>query len=143
METVDALREAIGRVFAEWEKLPRMPSDWKIASVQDALRDRYTLQNVSFAKDRYDTRLLAYLEIRDGKIWRLTDNTEEGIASELATGRHLKKLHRSRFLLAHSTRVGRICYRLTDKYLNMAHSSVLRTLGGTLHRRVLKTLAVK
>ena len=80
---IDALREAIERVFAEWEKLPRMPSDWKIVSVQDAPHNRYTLQNVSFAKGRYDTRLLAYLEIRDGKIWVLTDNTEEGIASEL------------------------------------------------------------
>lgn len=83
METIDSLRQAINCVFAEWEQLPRIPSDWKIISVQDTLHDRYTLQNVSFAKDRYDTRLLAYLEVRDGKIWILTDNTEEGIASEL------------------------------------------------------------
>lgn len=78
-------REAIRAVFAEWEKLPRMPSDWKIVSVQDVQHERYALQHVSFAKDRYDTRLLAYLEIRDGKIWLLTDNTEEGIATELVT----------------------------------------------------------
>lgn len=83
METVDMLREAIQAVFAEWAKLPRIPSDWKIVSVQDAQQDRYTLQSVSFAKDRYDTRLLAYLEVREDKIWILTDNTEEGIASEL------------------------------------------------------------
>src|SRR5579871_2637832 len=83
METLDILREAIHRVFSEWEKLPRIPSDWKIVSVQDMQQDRYTLQRVSLVKDRYDTRLLAYLEIRDGKIWILTDNTEEGIASEL------------------------------------------------------------
>lgn len=83
METLDMLREAIRSAFAEWEKLPRIPSDWKIVSVQDVQQDRYTLQHVSFARDRYDTRLLAYLEIRDGKIWILTDNTEEGIASDL------------------------------------------------------------
>ncbi len=83
METIETLRKAIRDVFAEWEKLPRMPSDWKIVSVQDDRHSRYTLQHVSFAQDRYDTRLLAYLEIRDGKIWILTDNTEEGIASEL------------------------------------------------------------
>jgi hypothetical protein len=83
METIDTLRDAIRRIFAEWEKLPRIPSDWQIVGVQDTQHDRYTLQHVSFAKDRYDTRLLAYLEIRDGKIWILTDNTEEGIASEL------------------------------------------------------------
>ena len=83
METIDTLREAIQSLFAEWEKLPRIPSNWKIVSVQDTQHDRYTLQHVSFANDRYETRLLAYLEIRDGKIWILTDNTEEGIASEL------------------------------------------------------------
>ena len=83
MEDVKSLREAIADVFAEWEKLPRMPSDWKIVGVQDTYQDRYTLQHVSFAKEQYDTDLLAYLEIRDGKIWILTDNTEEGIATEL------------------------------------------------------------
>jgi hypothetical protein len=83
MESLDTLRQAIRAVFAEWEKLPRIPSDWNIVSVQDTQHDRYTLQRVSHAGDRYDTRLLAYLEIRDGKIWLLTDNTEEGIASEL------------------------------------------------------------
>lgn len=85
METLDTLRAAIQSVFAEWEKLPRIPSDWKIVGVQDLEHDRYTLQHVSSTKDRYDTRLLAYLEIRDGKIWILTDNTEEGIASDLVT----------------------------------------------------------
>jgi len=83
METIDTLREAIDSLFTEWEKLPRIPSDWKIVSVQDDQHGRYTLQHVSFTKDRYEARLLAYLEIRDGKIWILTDNTEEGIASEL------------------------------------------------------------
>ncbi len=84
MGTLDALREAIRAIFAEWEKLPRLPSDWKIVSVQNVRHDRYTLQQVSFAQGRYDTRLLAYLEIRDGKIWLLTDNTEEGSAAEVA-----------------------------------------------------------
>ena len=91
METIETLREAIRTVFAEWEKLPRMPSDWKIVGVQDAAHERYTLQHVSFPKDRYDTRILAYLEIRDGKIWLLTDNTEEGIANELAAASIPKK----------------------------------------------------
>jgi len=85
METIgkNRLREAIRSVFAEWEKLPRIPSDWKIVGVQDAQNERYVLQHVSYAGQHYDTRLLAYIEIRDGKIWLLTDNTEEGIAGEL------------------------------------------------------------
>lgn len=85
MEIVDNLRQAIQSVFSEWEKLPRLPSDWKIVSVQDSRHDRYTLQQISFVKNQYDARLLAYLEIRNNKIWILTDNTEEGIASELVT----------------------------------------------------------
>ena len=83
METVDTLRKAIQGVFAEWEKLPRIPSYWNIVAVVDSEHDRYTLQQVNFAKDKYTTDLLAYLEIRDGKIWILTDNTEEGIATDL------------------------------------------------------------
>jgi len=83
METLDSLHTAICSVFAEWEKLPRIPSDWKIVGVQDKQHDRYTLQHVSYANGRYDTRLLAYLEIRNGKIWILTDNTEDGIATDL------------------------------------------------------------
>lgn len=83
METLEDLRASIRTVFSEWEKLPRIPSDWKIVSVQDEFHDRYTLQQVSSTQNRYDSRLLAYLEIRDDKIWILTDNTEEGVASEL------------------------------------------------------------
>lgn len=85
METIERLREEIRVVFGEWEKLPRIPSHWKIAGVQDTRQDRYTLQEIDFAKNQYDTRLLVYLEIRDGKIWILTDNTEEGIATQLVS----------------------------------------------------------
>jgi len=85
MDTLDTLRDTIRAVFAEWEKLPRIPSNWQIVSVQDTQHDRYTLQNVTFTKDRYDTSLLVYLEIRGGKIWILTDNTEDGIALDLVT----------------------------------------------------------
>lgn len=83
MEAVKRLRDAIRATFEEWEQLPRIPSHWKIVSVQDVEHDRYTLQRVDFAKDKYATNPLAYLEIRDGKIWILTDNTEEGIATDL------------------------------------------------------------
>lgn len=83
METVDRLRDAIRRAFAEWETLPRIPSTWKIVGVQDAKSDRYTLHHLDWTKEKYNTHLLAYLEIRDGKIWILTDNTEEGIGTDL------------------------------------------------------------
>lgn len=29
MDAIETFREAIAKVFAEWEKLPRIPSDWQ------------------------------------------------------------------------------------------------------------------
>jgi hypothetical protein len=38
---------------------------------------------VDFKNDKYHSHTLAHLIIQDKKIWILTDNTEEGIATEL------------------------------------------------------------
>ena len=81
MVSVRKLREAINHVFAEWEKLPYMPSDWKIVAVRDRVHDRYILQDVDMKGERYVSRTLAHVEIRDGKVWILTDNTEEGVGT--------------------------------------------------------------
>jgi hypothetical protein len=77
------LREAIALVFTSWEAFPGSAAKFKIVGVKDEPNDRYVLEHVDFDGERYNTRLLANLEIRDGKIWILTDNTEEGIATEL------------------------------------------------------------
>lgn len=45
----------------------------------------YLSLNLDFDGERCKSHLLAYLEIRDGEIWILTDNTEDGIAPELVT----------------------------------------------------------
>lgn len=63
METLDQLRDAIRQTFAEWETLPRIPSTWKVVSVQDFANDRYTLHHLDWSKEKYDTRLLAYLRL--------------------------------------------------------------------------------
>ena len=76
-------RCAIARVFYSWEQLPSAISKFRIVGVTDTVRDRYTLTHVDFDGERYRSHLLAQLEIVDGKIWILTDNTEEGIAGEL------------------------------------------------------------
>ena len=77
------LRAAIARAFQSWENFPSAISKFRIVGVGDERHDRYVLQHIDFNGERYATRLLANLEIRDGKIWILTDNTEEGIATEL------------------------------------------------------------
>lgn len=84
MAAIEQLREAIKLVFRSWEEYPNPDlSLFRIAGVMDIAHDRYTLTHIDFDGDRYKSSLLAYLEIRDSKIWILTDNTEEGIATEL------------------------------------------------------------
>jgi hypothetical protein len=84
MAVLESLREAIAQVFHSWEEYPNPAlSLFRIAGVMDTSHDRYTLTHLDFDGDRYKSHLLAYLEIRGGKIWILTDNTEDGIATEL------------------------------------------------------------
>src|SRR5689334_1150917 len=83
MDTVETLRRAIEQVFASWEQLPRIPSNWKIVGVMDKEHDRYVLMHEDMDDGKFRSHTLAHLEIQDGKIWILTDNTEEGIATEL------------------------------------------------------------
>lgn len=84
MAAVENLREAIAGVFRSWEAYPNPAlSLFKIVGVTDTVHDRYTLTHLDFDGERYKSHLLAHLEIRDGKIWILTDNTEDGIAPEL------------------------------------------------------------
>ncbi len=75
MDAVDQYRAIIARVFRDWEALPRMPSDWFIEGVEDHERDRYVLLHVDTNDGRHKSRTLAHLEIRDGKIRVLADNT--------------------------------------------------------------------
>jgi len=84
---IEDLRSAISRVFASWEALPSAISKFRIVGASDTIHDRYTLTHVDFDGERYKSHLLAHLEICDGKIWILTDNTEEGIGSELVAER--------------------------------------------------------
>lgn len=83
MDTRESLRDAIARVFHSWEEYPSALSRFRILGVMDTNQDRYILTHVDYEDQRSKSHLLAQLEIRDGKIWILTDNTEEGIASEL------------------------------------------------------------
>lgn len=83
LDAIAVLREAIAQVFRSWEEFPSAISKFRILGVMDTAHDHYTLTHVDFEGERYKSHLLAQLEIRDGKIWILTDNTEEGIASEL------------------------------------------------------------
>jgi XisI protein len=83
MDFLKTLREAIRRVFASWEELARQGTGFHVVTFLNPDEDRYLLQQVRTDGERYESHTLAHLEIRDGKIWILTDNTEQGIATEL------------------------------------------------------------
>ena len=77
------LKEAIALVFSEWEKLPGEISKFRIRGLLDTHQNRYTLQHLEIDGPQHIARTLAYLEIRDDKIWTEVDNTEKGIAPDL------------------------------------------------------------
>jgi hypothetical protein len=84
VDPLETLRQAIVRVFDEWEAYTSGPlCTVRVVPVVDRQHDRYVLQDVDPSGNRLRSRTMAHLEIRDGKIWILTDNTEAGIATEL------------------------------------------------------------
>jgi len=84
MDQVEAFRLAVVSVFREWGEFTSGPlSITRVVPVLDPQHDRYVLLDVDPRGERFRSMTLAHLEIRDGKIWILTDNTEVGIATEL------------------------------------------------------------
>lgn len=83
MDSLNILRDAIVAVFTSWKDLAQQGIGFHVVTFSDRENDRYLLQQVQTTGERYQSQTLAHLEIRDGKIWILTDNTEQGIATEL------------------------------------------------------------
>ena len=83
MDSMNGLREAIRKVFSSWEEIAQQGIGFHVVTFLNTDKDRYLLQQVRTIGERYESLTLAHLEIRDGKIWILTDNTEQGIATEL------------------------------------------------------------
>ena len=77
------LRRGIEVVFDWWERQYERSQTHHVAPALDTLRDRYVLQLTDGTGDKYHSTTLAHLEIRDGKIWILTDNTEQGVGNQL------------------------------------------------------------
>ena len=84
MDSLEELRDAICRVFKVWEAYPTSISKFRIQGACDTKNDLYTLTHVDFEEDRFKSSLLANLEIRNEKIWILSDTTEQGIGDALA-----------------------------------------------------------
>ena len=83
MDQLQALRDAICKVFKTWEEYPSSISKFRIQAVCDEKSDRYTLNFVDFEEGKFKSHLMANLEITNGKIWILSDTTAKGIGNEL------------------------------------------------------------
>ena len=79
------LKRGIEEVFASWERFYERSKNLQIVPVFDTTHDRYVLQEVDTKSGGHESRTLAHLEIKNGKIWIMTDNTEEGIGGELVS----------------------------------------------------------
>jgi RimJ/RimL family protein N-acetyltransferase len=83
LKNIEKLQDAIATVFCSWEEIAMSNKSFDVKIFVDKDKNSYLLQHIGITKERYDSSTLAHLEIREGKIWILTDNTEQGIATEL------------------------------------------------------------
>ncbi len=77
------LKRGIEEAFASWERYLERSHTLKVVPMLDDRNNQYVLHLVEDKNGAYKSNTLAHLEIKNGKIWILTDNTEEGIATDL------------------------------------------------------------
>jgi hypothetical protein len=80
--SLEEYRAILERIFAEWEKWPRI-AKFRVVPIMDYTHDRYLLVTEGWDDYWRIYSVLAHLDIIDGKFWIQADNTEEGIATEL------------------------------------------------------------
>jgi hypothetical protein len=83
MESLESLRLAISKAFAEWKAWPGPGAKFTIVGVEDHQNDEYALITQGWDGYKRIHSLLAHLEIRNGKIWIQEDHSEEGLATDL------------------------------------------------------------
>jgi hypothetical protein len=77
-----AYRDIIERIFAGWERWPRIAS-FRLVPVMDDANHRYLLLMMGWEGHRRIYGVFVHVDITDGKLWIQHDQTEEGIATEL------------------------------------------------------------
>lgn len=82
MDRLDQYREAIERLLSEIRDIPYAHGQIERFAIFDRKRDHYLLVCSGWEKYRvYGTTI--HIQIRDGKVWLLEDNTDLEIALEL------------------------------------------------------------
>lgn len=84
MDTLNEYRQAIAAVYRRWEQRPGPEANFQIESIVDANADRYLLVEIGWDGYRRIYHTLVHIDIVDGKLWIQKDDTERGIAEDLA-----------------------------------------------------------
>jgi hypothetical protein len=74
-------RPIIERLFAEWERWPRI-AKFRLVPVMDYANDRYILMIIGWDGYKRIYNVFLHVDIINGKLWIQQDSTEEGIANQ-------------------------------------------------------------
>jgi hypothetical protein len=83
VDTITIFEKAIENALKEYAEIPYAHGAIACEVVADKQRRRYLLMSMGWDGGQRIHSCLAHIEIIDGKIWIQSDNTEEGIATDL------------------------------------------------------------
>ncbi|MCI0378313.1 MAG: XisI protein [Gemmataceae bacterium] len=75
--------DILERVLDAYTRIPYAHGDLTCEAIFDPKRGRYVLITVGWDGEERVDDVLVHIDIKDGKLWIQTDNTEHGIAPEL------------------------------------------------------------
>lgn len=91
MDSVDSYRQTIMAKLAEYAAIPYAYGELASETVFDRDNDRYLLLTVGWDEGKRIHSCLIHIDIIDGHVFVQKDNTEVGIARELAESGILKE----------------------------------------------------
>lgn len=83
MDTLDAYREIIKNVLAEYVRLQYAYGEIHNETIFDRDTDRYLVMSIGWQRVKRIHGCLIHIDIIDGKVWIQRDGTEHGIAKDL------------------------------------------------------------
>jgi len=84
MAAVTPYADIVERVLDTYTSVPYAHGDLTCEAVFDRPRGRFVLMTLGWDDEERVHHPLAHIDIIDGKLWIQTDNTEHGVAPELA-----------------------------------------------------------
>lgn len=84
MATRDTYRNIIEKVLRDYTQIPYAYGDLQTETVFDREQDRYMVVTIGWDNGLRVHSVLAHIDLRGEKVWVQHDNTEVGIATELA-----------------------------------------------------------